>query len=962
MKKELKKILAALMAAVLLVGMAPLGSMAEEVLEIFQDFSETAADEAAIEELEILQEEEEITMQDVIPDVQEAETSEEEEELLKGFDTMLLALAREASSCGHANLYVEEAIEGEVYTSLGKEKHLHSYLLVSRSLCCADCETIIQTVEVNRTIVETGVHDWYNKGNKLYCHDCSVVRTVKYPCKHKKLSMMEDDSLACPKCGKKVVLNKEQSGCAHESYTIWEPDQAYVSYYQKISDEKHLKVSITPIYADESRFAVCDACGIWLETLNGAIVSAGITDTVYADAKTTSVQEAHTLENGICTLCEQSRMSNTLKLSAAAEITAGKTAKCTVVNAEGSKLNAGKLTWASSNKSVATVSKGVVTAKKAGTVTISAADANGNFGTVEIRVLPKAKSVTLMYNGADAGKTIAIDMAVTGSIQLSAVTAPEYAADAVTWKSSNTKVAKVDKDGLVTIKGKGKAIITATAKDGSKKKDSVTLNAAALVKKITISGAAEIAAGKTAKLKATVEPKNAASKAVSWKSSNTAAATVSKDGVVTAKKVSARTPVTITATAKDGSGVTAQYEIIICPVVSKVSILYNGADAGKTIGVDMAATTSIQLGAATAPEDAADAVTWKSSNAKVAKVDANGLVTIKGKGKATITATAKDGSKKKDSVTLNVAVLVKKITISGAAEITAGKTAKLKKAVEPANASSKAVSWKSSDTAAATVNSEGVVTAKKVSARTPVTITATAKDGSGVTAQYEIIICPVPAKVVITDISGAALKNAELNLRKDGGALQLKAYVEPADAVQTITWKSSNTKVAKVDANGLVTGKSKGSATITAKAANGKTTSCVIKVVDKELPAAPELTYAVIEGGLSITGYTGSNANVVIPSAIDGVPVIAIADAAFKDLTKMTSITIPASVVSIGADAFNNCDGLTTIEIPKGVTQISARAFYGCDGLKSVYLSDNVTEIGAAAFAYCSSLKTMEPR
>ena len=958
MKKEMKKILAALMAAVMLLGTASLGGMAEEVLEIFQDFSETAADEACIAELEILQEEES-SLQEIIPD---AAIPEEEEELLKGFDTMLLALAREASSCGHANLYVEEAIEGEAFTSLGKEKHLHSYHLVSRSLCCGDCETIIQTVDVNETIVETGAHDWYIKGSKLYCHDCSAVRTVKYPCKHKKLSMTEDGNLACPKCGKQVVLNKQQSGCAHESYIIWEPGQAYVSHYQKISDEKHLKVSITPVYAGESRFAVCNGCGVWLETLNGAVVSAGITDTVYADAKMSSVQENHTLENGICALCEQSLLSNTLTLSAAAEITAGKTAKCTVVNAEGTKLNAGKLIWASSNKSVATVSKGVVTAKKAGMVTISAADASGNFGTVEIRILPKAKSVTLMYNGADAGKTIAIDTSVTASIQLSAVTEPEDAADAVTWKSSNTKVAKVDKDGMVTIRGKGKATITATAKDGSKKKDSVTLNASALVKKITISGAQEIAAGKTAKLKASVEPKNAGSKAVSWKSSDTAAASVSKEGVVTAKKVSARTPVTITATAKDGSGVTARYEIIICPVVSKVSILYNGADAGKTIGIDMSETSSIQLSAVTAPEDAADAVTWKSSNSKVAKVDANGKVEIRGKGKATITAVAKDGSKKQDNVTLNVAALVKKITISGAQEITAGKTAKLKAAVEPKNATSKAVSWESSDAAAATVNKEGVVTARKVSARTPVTITATAKDGSGVTARYEIIICPVPAKVVITDAAGTALKNVELNLRKDSGALQLKAYVEPADAAQTVSWKSSNTKVAKVNENGLVTGLKKGSATITAKAANGKTASCVVKVVDEELPAAPELTYAVIEGGLCITGYTGSSTNVVIPSAIDGVPVVAIGSAAFKDFTKMTGITIPESVVSIGEDAFNNCDGLTTIELPKGVTKISARAFYGCDGLKSVYLSDNVTEIGAAAFAYCSNLKTMEPR
>jgi hypothetical protein len=206
------------------------------------------------------------------------------------------------------------------------------------------------------------------------------------------------------------------------------------------------------------------------------------------------------------------------------------------------------------------------------------------------------------------------------------------------------------------------------------------------------------------------------------------------------------------------------------------------------------------------------------------------------------------------------------------------------------------------------------------------------------------------------------VKSAELNLRENSGTLQLKAYIEPLDASQSVSWKSSNTKIAKVDSTGLVSALKKGSVTITAKAANGKTASCTIKVIDVAPEAEPEFVYNTVEGGLSITAYTGTGKELVIPEKIKGEPVVAIANAAFKDYTKMTSIQIPASVVSIGEDAFNNCDGLTTIELPKGVTKISARTFYGCDNLKTVYLSDDVTEIGAAAFAYCKNMKIMEPK
>jgi uncharacterized protein YjdB len=124
-----------------------------------------------------------------------------------------------------------------------------------------------------------------------------------------------------------------------------------------------------------------------------------------------------------------------------------------------------KVTWKSSNESVATVtSSGKVTAKKEGTVTITctAADGTGKKVTCKITVKTPATKIKLSKTTASlkVGKTITLKATVT----------PGKAYQKVTWKSSNTKVATVSPSGKVTARKKGTATITCTAADGSSKK------------------------------------------------------------------------------------------------------------------------------------------------------------------------------------------------------------------------------------------------------------------------------------------------------------------------------------------------------------------------------------------------------------------------------------------------------------------------------------------------------------
>lgn len=150
--------------------------------------------------------------------------------------------------------------------------------------------------------------------------------------------------------------------------------------------------------------------------------------------------------------------------------------------------------------------------------------------------------------------------------------------------------------------------------------------------------------GRTESLSAVIIPSNATKKAVTWSSSNTSVATVDGNGKVTA--VGKGTAI-ITATATDGSGVSASCTYTVVKLVNSISL-------NKTSSTLLKGKTE-QLTATVLPTDASNrSVTWSSSNTSVVKVSSTGLVTYVGKGTATVTATAKDGSGIKASCTYTI--------------------------------------------------------------------------------------------------------------------------------------------------------------------------------------------------------------------------------------------------------------------------------------------------------------------
>ena len=120
-----------------------------------------------------------------------------------------------------------------------------------------------------------------------------------------------------------------------------------------------------------------------------------------------------------------------------------------------------------------------------------------------------------------------------------------------TWKSSNNRVATVDSNGRVTMKGKGTAKITATSVDSPRVSDSCTVKVVQRVTGIKLNkNTISLKKKKSYRLKATCSPSNANRRSVTWKSYNTKVAKVDKNGKVTGVK---KGKTTVRATACDGS-------------------------------------------------------------------------------------------------------------------------------------------------------------------------------------------------------------------------------------------------------------------------------------------------------------------------------------------------------------------------------------------------------------------------
>jgi uncharacterized protein YjdB len=242
-----------------------------------------------------------------------------------------------------------------------------------------------------------------------------------------------------------------------------------------------------------------------------------------------------------------------------------------------------------------------------------------------IKVNQKVTGVTLSQSS--------VQIAVGSTEQLSATVAPSNASNKVLSWSSDSASASVSTTGLVAAIAPGSAAITVKTMDGS-----YTASCLVTIVIVPVTGvalnmaAASIGVGLSKQLEATISPANATNRGLSW-SSNSANASVSSTGLVTAQALGSAT---ITVTTADGS-FTASCAVTVIPVP------VTGVTLDKS-SLALTAGQSGTLSATIAPLNAANqAVSWSSSATSIAAIS-EGTVLGLAAGTATITATTADGS------------------------------------------------------------------------------------------------------------------------------------------------------------------------------------------------------------------------------------------------------------------------------------------------------------------------------
>ena len=228
-----------------------------------------------------------------------------------------------------------------------------------------------------------------------------------------------------------------------------------------------------------------------------------------------------------------------------------------------------------------------------------------------------------------------------------------------------------------------------------------------------------------------------------------------------------------------------------------------------------------QLTATIAPLNFTGAVVWTSSNEEVATVSDTGYVEICGVGTAVITVTA---GNVKAACKITVPQLIDWIEFDeDEIELKAGETYQLKPYISPSDATNKKLKYTSSDTKVAEVSASGLVTAKSEG---EAKIRAAATDGSD---EYAVCYVTVTGKAKVT---GITLDRTSAEVKR-GEKLTLNATVSPSYASnKKVVWKSANTKIATVDANGSVTAKAPGRTKITVTSSENSSyqASCTVTV------------------------------------------------------------------------------------------------------------------------------------
>ena len=186
------------------------------------------------------------------------------------------------------------------------------------------------------------------------------------------------------------------------------------------------------------------------------------------------------------------------------------------------------LTWKSSNESIVTVNDGIIKAVGSGDAKVTAS-VNGKKATVNVKVLPSTNRVAFLEN--------IIKININEKKQLYYKIYPENAVNKeVTFSSSNTKVAKVDKNGLITAVGTGRATIGIKSKDGKYGSECLIIVEREITALTVSPQKIVLQPNQSVQLDVGIIPKNATNRTITFKNLDPSVAIIDENGLITAIK------------------------------------------------------------------------------------------------------------------------------------------------------------------------------------------------------------------------------------------------------------------------------------------------------------------------------------------------------------------------------------------------------------------------------------------
>ena len=628
------------------------------------------------------------------------------------------------------------------------------------------------------------------------------------------------------------------------------------------------------------------------------------------------------------------------------------------------------MVWTSSDESVATVVQNmnavypleaIVVAHKVGKATIKAEaqDGSGMSATCEVEVTPLMVS-DFSLQTASVVRTI--------PTQLEAKVSPDEADNKkLKWTNLTTDIATITEDGMMTGLKMGTAKVKAETTDGSNLSGVFEVQVIGLpVSTISMPAESSIVRTESMKLEYSILPLASDNQKLKWGSNATYIASVDEStGVITAHKVG---DAIITATATDGSGISASTTIHVTPL--KVSQIEMPKE------MHLLRSLSKQIEVNIAPELADNkTLKWTSDNEEVATVTQEGVVKGVNVGSANITATTTDGTE----LSATCKVTVKPVVID-----LSTKTINLRKGesyaeqivtVLPENYEHKEVLWASADNSIASINSDGVITAVK-----PGITTIKYKLGfdSNITAECKVIVYDEnvvyvggiyyiidkqKSEATVTSIYGG--KNTSLDAEQVA-----QCYSGTINIPESVIYEGSKYTVTKVGSYAFNCQNDLQSIYIPRTVKEVEPYAAIkaeklnrVNVADEsQLENIGEQAFKMCIGlkrfvfdGTSLQLNTIGNAAFNGCTALEKVlwngksELKTIKDYAFFKCTSLNNFDMPNSTLSIGNSAFRYNEGLTDIHLSTSLNYIDEYAFGEC-GFSHITLPESLANIQAGAF------------